>query len=147
MEILPFTFCHHNILTVLFSILTSKSVICARLIPFLVSLQYLLPLLPPQVKMRYFYFPFTQKTIATRSVISSCYNLQVWASMESIAIDDKTVTPHISLNLDLQLLVSLATATMPMGCWGMSARNTFISAPVYFSARSTALLTQSVQKM
>ena len=46
-----------------------------------------------------------------------------------------------------QLLVSLATAMMPMGCWGMSTRSSFMSLPTYLLARCTARRTQSVQKM
>lgn len=46
-----------------------------------------------------------------------------------------------------QLLVSLATAMMPMGCWGMSTRSIFMSLPTYLLARCTARRTQSVQKM
>lgn len=49
--------------------------------------------------------------------------------------------------LSLQLSVSLATAMMPMGCWGMSTRRSFMSVPTYLLARCTALRTQSVQKM
>lgn len=46
-----------------------------------------------------------------------------------------------------QLLVSLATAMMPMGCWGMSTRSSFMSLPTYLLARCTARRTQSVQKI
>lgn len=36
---------------------------------------------------------------------------------------------------------------MPMGCWGMSTRSSFMSLPTYLLARCTARRTQSVQKM
>lgn len=47
----------------------------------------------------------------------------------------------------LQLLVSFATATIPIGWWGMSARSTFVSPPVNLLVRSTARRAQSDQKM
>lgn len=53
----------------------------------------------------------------------------------------------VLISCDSQLLVSFATAMIPIGCWGMSARRTFMSPPTYLSARNTARRTQSVQKI
>lgn len=47
----------------------------------------------------------------------------------------------------LQLLVSLATAIIPIGWWGISALRTFVSPPVNLLVRSTARRVQSDQKM
>lgn len=47
----------------------------------------------------------------------------------------------------LQLLVSLATAIIPIGWWGISALRTLVSPPVNLLVRSTARRVQSDQKM
>lgn len=65
----------------------------------------------------------------------------------SHTVDLEYSWPCCHYSVHSQLFVSLATATIPIGCCGISALNTFMSPPTYLSALRTALRTQSVQKM
>lgn len=72
---------------------------------------------------------------------------EAWLGQQTGAHSGKATGWRVRCGVSLQLSVSLATAMMPMGCWGMSTRRSFMSVPTYLLARCTALRTQSVQKM
>lgn len=73
------------------------------------------------------------------------WHIITWLRWQAIALSH--TWPRCHTHVHSQLFVSLATATIPIGCCGISALNTFISPPTYLSALRTALRTQSVQKM
>lgn len=65
--------------------------------------------------------------------------------MDPAQLAERPLGPPQVINWDSQSFVSLATAMIPIGWCGMSARSTLVSPPVYLLARSTARRAQSDQ--